>query len=330
MFQMLRGDLRVSDGNGFLCAARRAMGALLLALLLPIGTFAYTVILRSGRAIEIPSQFTVTPLTLTYETAPGINVTLLMQSIDIAATERANHEPAGALLKRADASSNLTPAQTRTPRRELTQADIEAARRARAKSLQDYERRRQELGLPSLEESRRRTEEETKRLRAAAVQSELEEAQAETYWRERAGELIAAIATLDTQISYLQNSLAGTASYSDIGSYDFIGGFAPTFALRRPVARFPGVLRPGLTRGFGNTGTRGNFGGRVIAPRGFGFPSVAVIGVPFTNYNYSYDAADPVAQLYALEAERAGLQTRWQLLEEEARRAGVPPGWLRP
>ena len=31
-----------------------------------------------------------------------------------------------------------------------------------------------------------------------------------------------------------------------------------------------------------------------------------------------------------LNAARAGLSARWRELEDEARRAGAPPGWLRP
>jgi hypothetical protein len=48
------------------------------------------------------------------------------------------------------------------------------------------------------------------------------------------------------------------------------------------------------------------------------------------NYNNTYDQGELVLRLHQLEAERAGLRARWRLLEEEARRAGAPPGWLRP
>ncbi|MCA1850460.1 MAG: hypothetical protein LC672_05295, partial [Acidobacteria bacterium] len=45
---------------------------------------------------------------------------------------------------------------------------------------------------------------------------------------------------------------------------------------------------------------------------------------------FSYDRSVLAARLYEAEAERAALQARWRLLEEEARRAGALPGWLRP
>src|SRR5438067_3369036 len=148
MFRAFNGNLRGSDGNGFILS--RAACALVLALLLPALASAYTVILKSGRRIEIPQNFIVTPLTLTYEAAPGMNVTLQMSVIDIPATERANNEPAGFLLRRAEqkVEGAATITQSRQRRKPLTQADIEKARIARQKSEQDYERRRQELGLP--------------------------------------------------------------------------------------------------------------------------------------------------------------------------------------
>jgi hypothetical protein len=37
-----------------------------------------------------------------------------------------------------------------------------------------------------------------------------------------------------------------------------------------------------------------------------------------------------ITQLDDLLGKRAALQARWRDLEEEARRAGAYPGWLRP
>jgi hypothetical protein len=346
MYTTLRGYLRGLSRNGFTPPAARFACALALSLLLPVAAFAYTVVLRSGRRIEIPSQFTVTKWTLTYESAPGINITLLMQSIDIPATERANNEPAGALLKRAEQNGtiNRTPTQARTPRRELTKQDIEAARRAREKSEQEYERRRIELGLPSLEEVRRRTEEETKRLSADARQSRMAEAEAEAYWRGRSTQLRSEMAALDAQINYVRARLAETPDPFNVGTYGFITGVSPGFRLRRPHTRFPVVTgHPGFMRGnhtpvpgagflaFGGA-TQGHvqFNGR-LASRGFGRRGGFAPGIilPYSSYDYSYERSNLVSRLQELEAARAGLQVRWSLLEDEARHAGAPPGWLR-
>ncbi|HUQ33774.1 MAG TPA: hypothetical protein VM095_16755, partial [Pyrinomonadaceae bacterium] len=168
MHNALSEYLRAKRRDGFSLQTGRLACAVLLALLLPVAVCAYTVVLRSGRRLEVPANFTVTKLTLTYETAPGINITLLMASVDVEATERANNEPASSLLRRAQpqsqqpqAAANAAKTRARPSRRELTPRDIEAARRARAQSEQAYERRRVELNLPSLEDARRSTEEET-------------------------------------------------------------------------------------------------------------------------------------------------------------------------
>src|SRR5436309_13790198 len=63
-----------------------------LLLMLAITASAYTLVLRNGQRIEIPSEFTLTKTTLTYEISPGFNKTMQLILIDVAATERANKE----------------------------------------------------------------------------------------------------------------------------------------------------------------------------------------------------------------------------------------------
>lgn len=371
-YQSLSRYLRAFGRNGF----RRTAGALALFLLLPAAAAAYTIVLRGGRRVEIPATFTVTKWTLTYEAAPGINVTLQMATIDIPATERANNEPPGALLRRAELSpkaAGAKVAQPRATRRELTRQDIENARAARARSEREYERRRAELGLPSLEETRRRAEEETRRLGELSRQAQAEEAQAESYWRARAGELRTEMAALDAQISYVRARLAETPEFpTSLGAYTFVSTVAPFPHSRFPVARFPVVtgspgfmrgpnpgvpqagflafggiaaqghvpLAPGLLhrpvgprfthRGFPHVGfPRGGFGRRGFPRHGRVAPGAALVGVPYGGYDYSGERANLVSRLHELEAARAGLQARWRQLEEDARRAGAPPGWLR-
>ncbi len=355
-----RRYVRVSGRNGF----TRALVAAALALLLPVMAAAYTVVLRGGRRVEIPETFTVTKWTLTYEAAPGINVTLQMATIDIAATERANNESPGALLRRADRPATTTtgqasPSRSKTQRRELTSQDIANARAARARSEQDYERRRVELGLPSLEETRRRTEEETKRLGEMSRQATAEEAQAESYWRARSSDLRAEMAALDAQINYVRARLAETP---EIGSYAFITSVGSFPHSGFPTTRFPVVTgNPGFMRGgnpgvpqtgflaFGGIAAQGHvpinpgllhrpirpglphrgFGRRGFPRHGIGVPAAPFFGVPYAD-DYYGDRANLISRLHEFEAARAALQARWRLLEEDARRAGAPPGWLRP
>ena len=134
---------------------------LVAALVLAFGTVsasAYTIIMRDGRRVEIPDKFTVTDSTVTYEVGSGFQVTMQLNTVDIAATERANNEARGAFLLRANstpAAATVGPAPQTTARRSITNADLENYRRARVESEQTYERTRRELGLPSLEERRR-------------------------------------------------------------------------------------------------------------------------------------------------------------------------------
>lgn len=353
-----------AKATGFPVRVLRFGAALTLALLLPVAACAYTVVMRGGRRIEIPSTFIVTTKTLTYEAAPGINITLMMTGIDVAATERANNEPAGSLLRRAQEIRPTTQATVMSAngaatqaRRTLTNKDLEASRRARQQSEADYERRRIELGLPSLDEARRRNREEAQRAREQLQQSEREEADAEVYWRGRASALRSEVAALDAEISYLRERLADEPDYIN-APFTSVTTVVPTFR-SRPFSRFPHPVwpgRPGFTHaansglqvrgriGFGGGLTRSRVllnarsgGGNLIAPpliigQGVFVPPLTAYSTgPFSDFYYpSYERAALIARLREIEATRAGLQARWRLLEDEARRAGALPGWLRP
>jgi hypothetical protein len=353
--------LRSSSRNGFTRWLKRAAAALVLAILLPVAASAYTVVLRNGRSVDIPASFSVTRAGITYEYAPGLYVTIQMTSIDVAATERANNEAQGTLLRRAGAkqSVEIAPASSAASvnsqgaRRTLTDRELEAARQRREASEAVYERRRQELGLPSMEETRRQREEETRRLIEMAAEKDSTEAQAESYWRARATELRTAIAVNDAEMDYVRSRLRETTGYYPTVSFTSLSQFpfiAPVVN-RFPRPGFPntppGVPRNATRRepisgrmGVGGGSTRGRV---FFNPRGsytgfprrrtFGAPGVSILQPSFYSpyaYNYSsYDQSALTTRLQELEAERAGLQTRWRLLEDEARRAGAPPGWLR-
>jgi hypothetical protein len=347
--------------------ALRLCATLALVALLASAASAYTLVMRSGRRIEIPPTFIVTSRTLTYEAAPGINVTLMITGVDIAATERANNEPAGSLLRRAQATPNTNApaaqsaaAPTTQARRTLTNRDLEARQRARLQSEADYERRRVELGLPSLEEVRRRNSEEAARAREQLQQSERDEAQAESYWRSRSSSLRAEMAALDAEINYLRVRINEDQDFvtTPFTSVTTIGPAFGSFP-SRPFGAFPqpllgghiGVVHPagagglqvagriGFGGGLGRShpSFRGRAGVPLVAPpvivgqSVFGPPLATYSAGPFSNYYYpSYEREVLFARLRELEATRAGLQTRWRLLEDEARRAGAMPGWLRP
>ncbi|HEY0322985.1 MAG TPA: hypothetical protein VGC66_18665 [Pyrinomonadaceae bacterium] len=362
---LLTSKLRSGSGNGFTRTLKCSAAALVLAILLPVATSAYTVVLRNGRSIDIPANFSVTRAGITYEYAPGLFVTIQMTSIDAAATERANNEPQGSLLNRAVGEAGATVASPSSPanvtrqgaRRTLTDRELEATRTRREASEAAYERRRVELGLPSIEETRRQREEETRRLSEMAARTDSDEAQAEGYWRVRAAELRTAIAVNDAEINYVYSKLRETpgyyptVSFTNLASFPFVSPVVGSF----PVPAFPnasaGMPEPprGFTRreplsgraGFGGGSTRGRVffnprGAYTGFPRRRAFGRTGIAGLPLPVYapyaynNYSYDQSALTTRLHELEAERAGLQARWRLLEDEARRAGAPPGWLRP
>src|SRR6267143_6596662 len=188
---------------------------------------AYTVVFRDGHKLEVPTVFIVTSSTLTYEAAPGINRTVQLILIDVAATERANNEAPGSFFKHAERSvAPSAPAVTRHAQHTLTNLDLEPMRRRRIESEQKYEQRRIQLGLPSLEETRRRQalEEESTmdlvRRRAAA------EADDRAYWRSRAASLRSEIVTVDAELNYVRARL-GPVRQVPLITQGFITGVVP-------------------------------------------------------------------------------------------------------
>ncbi|HET8783339.1 MAG TPA: hypothetical protein VFM63_13025 [Pyrinomonadaceae bacterium] len=180
---------------------RRLLVAGFLLIFTATAASAYTVVMRNGRRVEIPNTFTTTKSTLTYETAPGIQVTIQLTSIDVAATERANGLAAGTFLNLASKPTEPAPVQTqrRTASRSITNKDVEVYRNARIAN----ERQREELGLPSVEERRREVEEIDDRtqqqIRDMRSREELE------FWRSRATQLEAQMTATQNQISVMAN-----------------------------------------------------------------------------------------------------------------------------
>src|SRR2546426_7815902 len=98
--------------------------AVALMLMLAITASAYTLVFRDGRRIEIPSDFTLTKMTLTYEVSPGFYKTTQLIFIDVAATERANGEAPGAFFKHKEPVENSEPAALPPARVTVTNLDL--------------------------------------------------------------------------------------------------------------------------------------------------------------------------------------------------------------
>jgi hypothetical protein len=318
---------------------------------------AYTIVMRGGKRVEIPAKFQVTATTLTYEAGPDIQITLQLAAIDIAATEKANNETAGSLLRRiADVRVDVNAPSAKGTRRTITNSDLESSMVRRRLSEVAYEKRRQELGLPSVAESRRRAELESAQIQTELGSTRAVEKESESYWRTRASSLRTEIAALDAEINYLRVRLEDSP-------FPFSGGFTsisvPFIAsgISFGNSGFRSFPRSGLSQlppphgapqfgprlaarvGFGGGQTRGqvllNSGGgfrhgRSFGGIGFPFPIVSSVGGFGSGYDYSYERSALITRFNELSATRAGMNARWRELEDEARRAGASPGWLRP
>lgn len=357
MFYLLQHILRAARTNGFTVAFGRAVFVLFLSLVLPVAACAYTLVMRGGHRIEIPDKFQLTRTALTYEAAPGLSVTLQVANIDIAETERANNEPQGSFLKRADARDmqSLVPAKAssapRARTRTLTNLDLEGTRRARLESEAAYERRRVELGLPSREETERRRAEDAARARELFSRSDAEKSQAESYWRALSASLREEINVIDAEANYLRARIAEMPD--TVGAVTFANtGLLSPFIFSTPNAPAPLAVNQSASGirqtsgavasvGFGGGQTRGQislgYANSYGSFRQRGFirgcrfaPCFPAFAGTYPYNSYSYDRSQLLLRLRELETTRAGLQARWRQLEDEARRAGAQPGWLRP
>jgi hypothetical protein len=239
---------------------------------------AYTIVMRDGRRAEIPNEFTVTNSTVTYEVTNGFQVTIQLNTVDIAATERANAEPTGSLLQRAAAPKSVlnTPQTRARAGRSITNQDLEVYRKARVDNDLAYETRRKELGLPSLEE---------RRLEVAAIDDRTLEqvrsmrAQEEAYWRSRADAVRAEMAANEAQLelvrqrsqdrpwSYSYDAFPGFFPYDTVG-FGITGGGFNRFRrfqsspfdgfLATPITPFPSFRGHGRTPVFRSPGVRIN------------------------------------------------------------------------
>jgi hypothetical protein len=348
--------------------ARRILGIALLMVLSVAAANAYTIVMRGGKRIEIPARFVVTPTTLTYEVGQGIQVTLLMTAIDIPATEKANNEEPGALLRRAQLPAEQSVAtntnQSSSAKRTITNRDLEATSRRRRESERAYDQRIKAMGLPSLAESRAQAEMESETIRRELERMRMTEGESEAYWRSRASALRTEMTTLDAEINYLRarieempvanwsggsfTSFSTVVPFISFGNFGGRGHFPGHRPNRASVYVAPTGVGPqlsgrlrfggGATRAqvfvnphpFGHRRTLGVGGPSLGIGSPFGIlPNVPVFASQFPAYDNSYERGALIVRFNELAAARAGLNATWRELEEEARRAGAPPGWLR-
>lgn len=319
-------------------------------LLFSVSINAYTLVMRGGGRVEIPDNFIVTTVGVSYTVGNGIGVTVQMTNIDIAATERANKETAGSFLSRITQvkkteTQKQQPSSTQKPANTITNLDLNSYRVARERDEAAYEQNRAAMGFPSREELQKRNEEESQKLRAISEQQDQQEAQAESYWRNRANALRTEIYTLNAEIGYVRARINEEPTYTVFYSY-----IPPRQNVNTPPLPTANVYEPATPVRQRNVGVNGsiNFGGGSTQGSvgfyyqgssasyypnngidAFGYYPYYGFAPPFPVRYQSYNRMQLVSRLQSLEQSRIGLLARWKLLEEEARRAGALPGWLR-
>ncbi len=292
---------------------------------------AYTVVFRDGHKVDVPAVFTLTATTMTYEAAPGINRTMQLLLVDVAATERANGEAAGSFLKHGDPKQTAqSPASTRHAQRTLTNLDLEASRQRRLASEQSYEKRRIELGLPSIEETRRRQALDEEATMRDAQRRAADTANDEAYWRSRARALRTEIVSVDAEINYFRGQVDSVRNLPYVTEGFIIGGVPfGSFGGRRTLTQ-PGAGRMGTQ---GGSPPLSNLGAVPLRAQRPSRSAAAPFGFPYAPYIYRdnyYGGADMSIRLNNLLSRRAGLEAQWRQLEQEARFARVPQVWLAP
>ncbi len=328
----------------------RTLTLLTVMLMLPAIASAYTLVLRDGRHVVIPETFTVGPSTLTYEAGDGIQITIQLATVNIAATERLNGGP---LVTRSSTptTTSAKSIDNRTASLTVTNKELERYREARMASERYFEQRQKELGLPSSAELKQEINESGKRAHDQLLSIRNNTQDSERYWRERASVLRSDLAAVNAQIGVVQNrlnelplnySFGGVAGFSPF----FVGSIIGRTGLGPGSHRFGGrTFQPGTYQtptqltarvGFANEGLRGRVAINRFPNRGFNrslfantFPYGVPVALPFDAYGIGSQRAALISELNTLISQRAALQARWRELENEARQAGAYPGWLR-
>jgi hypothetical protein len=268
---------------------------------------------------------------------------MLVSLIDIPATERANNQPYGSFFKRREQTPADPQSPQASPRAEqpsqavktVTNSDLAAFRQRRIESEKAYEKRRLQLGLPTVAESRRRQAAEEADFRAELRERSLADKEEERYWRTRARELRTEIVAVNNQINYVRGRL------NEVNDTAFTrGSWTSTYPIWPDSYPWGNGRRRGNRSPRNIPGSQYPYGYPNQNPNGYpnqypyGYPQYPY-GYPTGNYDYSREAAagerdDLIYRLDDLLVRRAGLASQWQALEDEARDARVPQKWLLP
>jgi hypothetical protein len=198
-------------------------------------------------------------------------------NVDVAATERANAEPAGSFARRIRqepgeageaAAQSAVKAERRAGTKVLTNRELEPLRLRREAQEAEYERTRRQRGMPSKQELQRRFEEQDRRLREMSLRMEAERAEAELESvRADLFNVRRELGELGLRLSQQAGGYAPAYAYPSYYPYYF----APPVQF---IPRFPFGRRGGLGRGsfrphpYGRTWPYNPLQGRPFPPLG--------------------------------------------------------------
>jgi hypothetical protein len=227
-------------------------------------------------------------------------------------------------------------------RKNITNASLEKYRQERLKNEADYRANYKKLGLPSPEELAEREVEEQKKLDEYTANAKIRRQQTEANFQVRADAIRTEIAATDAEINYLRYQISRLPvhrSYvslaypifnyvqpnygNGISIYGNSGSYRQTTTVRTTpnVQVYQNYLNGNYANvnvGIGYRNWHGNLNisyGNPYYYGGYAFP--------YQIQSQSYERREMVLRLRLLEQQRAGLFARWNLLDEEARRADV-------
>jgi len=231
-------------------------------------------------------------------------------------------------------------AQTKT----VTNADLEKFRAQRVESEKNLRAEYARKGFPSPEQIERQNSERRAALEQYSDQLREQRLQSESGILAQANALRTQIASIDAQINYLRRNGGGYNSQSLIYS----SGYAP-YGSRRNRSVLPQIrnLPPNMrtvqeyaamypssqslyNQSIGNVRIGGNVragggnasvGGRLNYGNRNGYRGGYIAPVIIGGGSYVQNEANQ--QLIYLEQTRAGILAQWEILEEQARRAGI-------
>jgi hypothetical protein len=270
-------------------------GAFAICLALPAAASAYTVVLRGGERVDVGASYRVVGSALEYTMPSGEVRRLALQRIDMAATARENRETVDAFLDRGAAP----PAPSPRPRR--VTAPPPAVEQAQTVTNADLEAYRVERERADAEYHRTHPDSIPLLTVSRPAPSRAYDAaradDAEWRWRSEAQRLRDRLDAEQSQIDAIQSEIA----YRDANPFKY-----------------------GLSYDYNYPGTP-----VVSGPGGgyYGYSSYPdyVTVVP----RAEQERGQLASRLIDLQIQHRATLAAWDSFAERARRAGVPPGWLR-